>query len=41
MFINDNTKNEIRKKFKIGNRRRNKSRREYLSDKIKEDDLMP
>ena len=38
MFINDNTKNEIRKKFKIGNRRRNKSRREYLSDKIKEDD---
>ena len=34
MFINDNTKNELRKKFKTDKRSRGKSRRNYLSDKI-------
>lgn len=39
MFINDNTKNEIKKKFKTVKRRRNRSVRNYLSESIVKDEV--
>ena len=38
MFINDNTKNQLREKFKTKKIKRGKSRRNYLSETIKNSD---